>query len=103
VRVPPLFNGSLPICICQDVRNNTYACTMSVDAAASPVTATRYCEFEATASGPGLVEFFDLVADPWEMSNGAAGLPPGRKAAMHTQLTALRTCEGSAACTKAGQ
>jgi hypothetical protein len=43
------------------------------------------------------------VADPWEMSNGAAGLPPGRRAAMHTQLTALRTCEGSAACTKAGQ
>ncbi|MEW2518875.1 sulfatase family protein [Actinacidiphila alni] len=46
-------------------------------------------------------EFYDTTADPDELRNGAATLPAARSTALHTTLTALQHCKGTAACTKA--
>jgi N-acetylglucosamine-6-sulfatase len=48
----------------------------------------------------GEKEYYDLRADPYQMDNKAASLPPTRLAALSAQVTALKSCAG-ASCRKA--
>jgi hypothetical protein len=81
--------------VCQDATNNTYACLRVRDAAAVPPTDYRYCEF---VDDVGTVEYFDYVADPYELTNLAPSLPPATKAALSARLAAATACKGAAAC-----
>jgi N-acetylglucosamine-6-sulfatase len=47
-------------------------------------------------------EFYDLRGDPYELDNLAASLSPAELAALHTNLSQLEQCHGSAACWSAG-
>jgi hypothetical protein len=95
--------GFKTFCSCQDATNNTYACLRTVNATAN----YRYCEFQlqpaaaatAVAATP-FVEYFDVAADPYEMTNAAGSLAPTVAAALSAQLAAFRTCVGTAACNK---
>jgi N-acetylglucosamine-6-sulfatase len=92
---PPYFYGA-PLCVCQDVANNTYNCLRVYDGAGTGGGNNfRYCEF---ADDAGTVEFFNYTSDPFELSNGAAALDPAFKSALHTRLASAAACIGSAAC-----
>jgi N-acetylglucosamine-6-sulfatase len=43
----------------------------------------------------GEKEYYDLVADPYEMINAYENLDPATQANLHAQLTALQNCQGS--------
>jgi len=46
----------------------------------------------------GEKEYYDLVADPYELHNTYASLPVDRKAALHAALDAVQNCRGAAGC-----
>lgn len=50
----------------------------------------------------GSREYYDRVADPDQLHNTYAQLPPSTQAALHTGLQALASCEGAQACWAAG-
>jgi arylsulfatase A-like enzyme len=43
-------------------------------------------------------EYHDLVADPYELHNTFTALTDEQKSALHSALTAMRTCRGSESC-----
>ncbi|MQA82866.1 MAG: sulfatase-like hydrolase/transferase [Streptosporangiales bacterium] len=60
-------------------------------------TATStYVEYETRER-----EYYDRRRDPYELTNIYASLPTAKRQSLHRQLTALRKCRGTAACTKA--
>lgn len=62
-------------------------------------TATSlYVEYEG-----GEVEFYDLRADPWAITNTAARLSAEDRARLHAALVESRQCRGRAACLAAQQ
>ena len=68
-----------------------------------------FCVFECfddlhdpEACAPGTPEasgeYYDLEADPYQLTNAIASLSPDDLAAKRARLEALWTCEGGAAC-----
>ena len=102
---PDAFNGA-PC----DGWNNTYACSRKVATAASP-GAYIYCAFECfapnsmapmacdAAHAEGTGEYYDMEADPWQMTNLAAkGVPAPIKA----HVDAMKACAGEGAPEEGG-
>lgn len=87
---PPFWNGN-PVCVCQDAANNTYSCLRVRNATSN----FRFCEFTDSI---GTVEYFDYVADPFELVNLAPTMDPTLQSALHTTLAAATSCKGTGAC-----
>ncbi len=49
----------------------------------------------------GDVEYYDLVTDPYQLSDTAAWLSPAVRGRLHAALRALSTCHGASACSAA--
>ncbi|XP_070200585.1 N-acetylglucosamine-6-sulfatase-like isoform X2 [Littorina saxatilis] len=85
-----VFNcNHLAHCVCEDAHNNTFACVRSTMGS----NVYKYCEFKDDAS---FVEMYDLIADPWELTNleknaDTSGVQATLKQALH-ELTA---CSGA--------
>ena len=65
-----------------------------------------YCQYFETwddkdAGNHSFEELYDIARDPWQLNNTAPSAPPARLQALRARLTALRTCEGGAACAQA--
>jgi arylsulfatase A-like enzyme len=56
-------------------------------------TTALYVEYD-----DGDKEYYDLVADSYELRNAYASLPDDRKAALHRTLAAVQSCRGAANC-----
>jgi N-acetylglucosamine-6-sulfatase len=110
--LPPFFHGR-DFCLCQDARNNTYACLRFVGGAhadaekaqmvspgatphAPPAAVDfRYCEYRDAVS---TVEYFDLTGDPYELENKAGGMDPALKGRLSERLAQARACKGAPQC-----
>jgi arylsulfatase A-like enzyme len=66
----------------------------------SPTTyeALRTAKYTYVEYATGETEYYDLVADPFELNNITATLPAARKAALHTAMAQLEACHGHTAC-----
>ncbi|CAL4094450.1 unnamed protein product, partial [Meganyctiphanes norvegica] len=87
-RTPPLWrDGSF--CFCMNAANNTYWCLRTINETEN----LMYCEFIT-----GLVTYYDLNIDPYQLRNVAFTLSNTRLAELHEQLERLRTCSGADHC-----
>jgi arylsulfatase A-like enzyme len=64
--------------------------------------ALRTVRYTYVEYATGEVEYYDRVADPYELHNIAAKLTPARRAALHAALARLRTCHNQGECWAAG-
>ncbi|KAK3101434.1 hypothetical protein FSP39_003556 [Pinctada imbricata] len=71
-------------CVCEDSRNNTYACM--VNSNSQTFARTKYCQIYDDAK---FEEYYDLVKDPYELVNGVSSLPTDELNKLRTQLTNL--------------
>ncbi|KAH8294678.1 hypothetical protein KR018_001366, partial [Drosophila ironensis] len=83
-RTAPFWNDS-PFCFCMNANNNTYSCLRTINATHNFL----YCEFTT-----GLITFYNLTIDPFEMTNRAASLLPHERSHMHEVLERLKGCRG---------
>ena len=94
-----------------DSVNNTWACARTLS---PPFVDTIFClfwdaenwdpsTFSRDANASNFVEFYDMVGDPWQLTNAAASLNATELATRTAQLTALMRCQGRAECTAAGR
>ncbi|MEV0459730.1 sulfatase family protein [Catellatospora methionotrophica] len=72
--------------------------------AGTPTTysALRTAVYTYVEYSTGEREYYDRVADPYQLNNIAATLSPARLAALHTALDALVNCHSQSACWTAG-
>ena len=66
-------------------------------------SSTIFCQFYANDSAwaagqPYATEFYDIDADPHQMTNAASTLTPARTAELVARLDQLRACKGADAC-----
>ncbi|XP_063850831.1 extracellular sulfatase Sulf-1-like isoform X2 [Scylla paramamosain] len=87
-RTPPLWHDG-KFCFCMNAINNTYWCVRTINQTHNFL----YCEFIT-----GLVTYYDLNIDPYQLRNVAFTLSNKRLAELHRRLEALRTCAGAAHC-----
>ncbi|KAK9879427.1 hypothetical protein WA026_006494 [Henosepilachna vigintioctopunctata] len=85
--VPLWTNG--PFCFCMNSNNNTYSCVRTINVTHNFL----YCEFTT-----GLVTFYNLRIDPFELQNRLDQLKPEEKSFLHDQLKEMMACKG-ASCT----
>ncbi|XP_008193092.1 extracellular sulfatase SULF-1 homolog isoform X2 [Tribolium castaneum] len=78
-----------PFCFCMNANNNTYSCVRTINSTHNFL----YCEFTT-----GLVTFYNLRIDPYELQNRIEQLKPEEKLFLHEQLKHLMACKGKA-CT----
>eukprot|EP00117_Sycon_ciliatum_P043667 scpid62763/ scgid31589/ N-acetylglucosamine-6-sulfatase; Glucosamine-6-sulfatase len=70
-----------------DSFNNTYTCLRTLSSAENSL----YCEFTMT----GFAEYFDLTADPWQLTNTAKTVSPALLKQRQARLAYLRKCSGA--------
>lgn len=87
-RTEPLWTSG-PFCFCMNANNNTYSCVRTINSTHNFL----YCEFTT-----GLVTYYNLRIDPFELQNRVDQLKPEEKLFLHNQLQALVACKGSS-CT----
>ncbi|PVD33907.1 hypothetical protein C0Q70_05169 [Pomacea canaliculata] len=89
-----LFNcNPLAHCVCEDAWNNTFSCIRAtVDSAIY-----KYCEFK---DNQNFVELYELISDPFELTNLASTAAPNLKETLKQQLALLTSCSGSTCNTK---
>lgn len=87
-RTPPLWHDG-KFCFCMNAINNTYWCVRTINQTHNFL----YCEFIT-----GLVTYYDLNIDPYQLRNVAFTLSNKRLAELHRRLEGLRTCAGAAHC-----
>lgn len=80
-----------PFCFCMNANNNTYSCVRTINSTHNFL----YCEFTT-----GLVTFYNLRTDPYELQNKIEQLKPEEKSYLHDQLKYLMGCKGKS-CTVA--
>ena len=71
-----------------DALNNTYSCLRTMNSTENSI----FCEFNDT---DGMVEYYDINADPHELDNLHHSADPSKKAALAARLQAFRQCAGS--------
>jgi extracellular sulfatase Sulf len=74
-----------PFCFCMNANNNTYSCVRTINSTHNFL----YCEFTT-----GLVTFYNLRIDPFELQNRIDQLKPEEKSHLHDQLRHLMGCKG---------
>nr|XP_045608741.1 uncharacterized protein LOC123764728 isoform X1 [Procambarus clarkii]XP_045608742.1 uncharacterized protein LOC123764728 isoform X2 [Procambarus clarkii] len=87
-RTPPLWHDG-KFCFCMNAANNTYWCVRTINQTHNFL----YCEFVT-----GLVTYYDLNIDPYQLRNVAFTLTNNRLAELHHRLETLRTCSGANQC-----
>ncbi|XP_044268144.1 extracellular sulfatase SULF-1 homolog isoform X2 [Tribolium madens] len=78
-----------PFCFCMNANNNTYSCVRTINSTHNFL----YCEFTT-----GLVTFYNLRIDPYELQNRIEQLKVEEKLYLHEQLKHLMACKGKS-CT----
>lgn len=90
-RTAPLWTSG-PFCFCMNANNNTYNCVRTINATHNFL----YCEFIT-----GMITFYNLRIDPFELQNRIDELKPEERSYLHDQLRALVSCKGRS-CTMGG-
>merc|ERR1711970_1209327 len=83
-RTPPLWTEG-PFCACTNSNNNTYWCVRNINSTHNYL----YCEYVT-----GMVTYFDLKVDPFQLRNLLYTLPSSDLTYMHAQVTRLRNYSG---------
>ncbi|XP_071817804.1 N-acetylglucosamine-6-sulfatase-like [Apostichopus japonicus] len=86
------LNTCYPNCVCEDGYNNTYTCIRKITEKEN----TMFCQF---SDSENFQEFYNLTADPYQLSNIASKLQPGYLASLADRLITLSVCKG-ATCRK---
>ncbi|XP_066967567.1 extracellular sulfatase Sulf-1 isoform X4 [Macrobrachium rosenbergii] len=87
-KTPPLWHDG-KFCFCMNAPNNTYWCLRTINDTHNFL----YCEFIT-----GLVTYYDLNIDPYQLRNVAFTLSNSRLAELHHRLEKLRVCVGADQC-----
>lgn len=87
-KTPPLWHDG-KFCFCMNAPNNTYWCLRTINDTHNFL----YCEFIT-----GLVTYYDLNIDPYQLRNVAFTLSNNRVADLHHRLEKLRVCVGADQC-----
>ncbi|KAJ8917285.1 hypothetical protein NQ315_002302 [Exocentrus adspersus] len=74
-------------CKCQDARNNTYACVLSL----THTQKFKYCSFDDAQS---FKEAYDLISDPYELTNVYSGMDTKAMEGYDALLRKYRACKG---------
>eukprot|EP00092_Neocalanus_flemingeri_P005332 GFUD01005745.1.p1 GENE.GFUD01005745.1~~GFUD01005745.1.p1 ORF type:complete len:337 (+),score=92.52 GFUD01005745.1:58-1011(+) len=74
-----------PFCACTNSNNNTYWCVRNINTTHNYL----YCEYVT-----GMITYFDLKVDPFQLTNLLYTLPDSQLNYMHQQVTHLRTYSG---------
>merc|ERR1711970_1642674 len=74
-----------PFCACTNSNNNTYWCVRNINATHNYL----YCEYVT-----GMITYFDLRVDPFQLRNLLYTLPSSDLTYMHEQVTRLRNYSG---------
>jgi N-acetylglucosamine-6-sulfatase len=109
---PPHFTGYNKSWCVLDAPFNTFACLRSppvgtpggssgeqAAGAAAAAADSIFCQWFDTweaveGNDVSFEEFYDIAADPFQLSNAVAALPAAQLAALRAQLRALRVCKG---------
>ncbi|XP_055996146.1 putative extracellular sulfatase Sulf-1 homolog isoform X2 [Ostrea edulis] len=91
-KTPPYWTNG-PFCFCTNSNNNTYWCIRTINETHDLL----YCEFINN-----FISYYDLKKDPYQMRNAIHDVNYGILQQLHEQLNAMRACEGSKECNKAG-
>jgi len=83
-RTEPVWTEG-PFCACTNSNNNTYWCVRNINATHNYL----YCEYVT-----GMITFFDLMVDPFQLRNLLYTLPGSDLNYMHGQVTQLRNYSG---------
>lgn len=83
-KTAPLWTSG-PFCFCMNANNNTYSCVRTINATHNFL----YCEFTT-----GLVTFYNLRRDPFELQNSIDQLKPEERSYLHDILKQLIACKG---------
>ncbi|XP_068232834.1 extracellular sulfatase Sulf-1 [Palaemon carinicauda] len=87
-KTPPLWHDG-KFCFCMNAPNNTYWCLRTINETHNFL----YCEFIT-----GLVTYYDLNIDPYQLRNVAFTLSNSRLGELHHRLEKLRVCVGADQC-----
>ncbi|XP_076067014.1 extracellular sulfatase Sulf1 isoform X2 [Oratosquilla oratoria] len=87
-RTPPLWTDG-PFCFCMNAANNTYWCLRTINSTHNFL----YCEFIT-----GLVTYYDMNIDPYQLRNVAFTLTTDLLEELHGRLETLRMCVGVDEC-----
>ncbi|KAF5271348.1 hypothetical protein FQA39_LY08146 [Lamprigera yunnana] len=90
-RTAPLWVAG-PFCFCMNANNNTYSCIRTINATHNFL----YCEFTT-----GLVTYYNLRIDPFELQNRIDQLRSDEKLYLHEKLKSLMNCKGKS-CRSSG-
>ncbi|XP_041460056.1 N-acetylglucosamine-6-sulfatase-like isoform X2 [Lytechinus variegatus] len=82
------LDNCYPSCVCEDSRNNSYSCLRIVDEKRNTV----YCEF---SDAQNFQEFYNLTADPHQMTNIIGKLDPKFVTSQNEKLIVLSLCKGA--------
>ncbi|KAK5646226.1 hypothetical protein RI129_004690 [Pyrocoelia pectoralis] len=74
-----------PFCFCMNANNNTYSCIRTINATHNFL----YCEFTT-----GLITYYNLRIDPFELQNRIDQLRADEQAYLHEKLQNLMGCKG---------
>merc|ERR1712025_804391 len=74
-----------PFCACTNSNNNTYWCARTINSTHNYL----YCEYVT-----GMITYFDLRVDPFQLRNLLYTLPSSDLTYMHNQLTYLKNYSG---------
>lgn len=83
-RTAPLWVAG-PFCFCMNANNNTYSCIRTINATHNFL----YCEFTT-----GLITYYNLRIDPFELQNRFDQLRPEERSYLHEKLKILMNCKG---------
>lgn len=83
-KTAPLWTEG-PFCFCMNANNNTYSCVRTINSTHNFL----YCEFTT-----GLVTFYNLRIDPYELQNHVDQLKTEERLVLHNQLKHLMACKG---------
>lgn len=93
---PPYANATVQhgggSCFVIDGRNHSYACLRTV---VEDEEDSLFCVFPSQG---GLVEYYNITADPWSLVNLAPALPPSELAGRTARLQRLLRCATDAEC-----
>ncbi|XP_062580256.1 putative extracellular sulfatase Sulf-1 homolog isoform X1 [Saccostrea cucullata] len=91
-KTPPYWSNG-PFCFCTNSQNNKYWCIRTLNTTHDLL----YCEFINN-----FISYYDLKKDPFQTRNAIHDVNYGILQQLHEQLNAMRACEGSKECNKAG-